>query len=279
MAIKTKRPVTPAQRGMTTADFDAITTRKPLKRLLSSKIQRAGRNNQGRITTRHRGGGVKRHYRIVSFSLPVDTVATIEHIEYDPNRSAYLARVKTATGDDHYILAAGGMTQGQTVHCGEEAPIKTGNRLPLSAMPLGSVIHNVELHPGKGGQIVRSAGNSAQLVAKEGAWAQIKLPSGETRKVDQRCYASLGAVGNEQHQNVKLGSAGRRRRQGRRPHVRGMVMNPVDHPHGGGEGKGKGGNDPTTPWGQPTLGFKTRRRKSTDKYIVRSRHNAKRRKS
>lgn len=277
MAIKTINPTTPGRRGMTTADLSDITTKKPLKSLLAPRKQRAGRNNSGRITVRHRGGGAKRFYRIVNNNLALGTKATIEQIEYDPNRSARIARIKDSTGKYHYIIASANMRVGQAIESGVDAPITSGNRLPLDALPLGSVIHNIEIHPGKGGQMVRSAGTSAQLVAKEGEYAQVKFPSGEVRRIDIRCTASLGPVGNDQHQNVKLGSAGRKRRMGIRPTVRGMVMNAVDHPHGGGEGKGKGGNDPRTPWGQPTLGYKTRRRKSTDKYIVRSRHQGKRR--
>ena len=233
----------------------------------------------GRITTRHRGGGNRSFYRIMNFNLAAGTTATIEHIEYDPNRSARIARILDQNNQYHYILASQGMKVGQTITSGEEAPIEAGNRLALKNIPVGSVIHAVELQPGRGAQIVRSAGASAQLMAKEGDYAQLRLPSGEVRKVHIECTASLGVVGNEQHQNVKIGKAGRSRRMGRRPTVRGVVMNAVDHPHGGGDGgRHRMARAPVTPWGQKTLGFKTRRRKSTNKFIVRSRHAAKRKK-
>ncbi len=277
MAIKQYKPTTPGRRGMTSQDMSAITTKKPLKSLTVIKKKHSGRNNQGRITTRHRGGGVRKFYRIMNFGLPADTTATIEHIEYDPNRSARIARIKDQAGKYHYILASKGMTVGQKIVSGEEAPIENGNRLPLKNIPVGSVIHSIELQPGKGGQIVRSAGASAQLMAKEGNYAQIKLPSGEVRLVNVNCTASLGSVGNEQHQNIKVGKAGRNRRKGIRPGVRGVVMNAADHPHGGGDGgRHRMARAPVTPWGQKTLGFKTRRRKSTSNMIVRTRHQAKR---
>lgn len=276
MSIVTKRPITAGMRGMTSTDLDGITTKKPLKSLLLPKKQRSGRNNAGRITARHRGGGAKRHQRILNYDIKAGTSAIVEHIEYDPNRTARIARIREENGAHHYILATARMRVGQTIACGEDVPIRNGNRLPLGVLPLGAEIHNIALHPNSGGQLIRSAGGSAQLVAKEGAYVQIKLPSGEVRMVDGRCYASLGVIGNDQHQNVKLGSAGRKRRMGRRPKVRGIVMNAVDHPHGGGEGKGKGGNNPQSPWGQPTLGYKTRRRKQTDKFIIKSRHEGNR---
>jgi large subunit ribosomal protein L2 len=277
MAIKAYNPTTPARRGMTSQDTSEITTRKPLRSLLVTKRRTNGRNNQGRITTRHRGGGARRFYRLVNFNLASGITATIEHIEYDPNRSARIARIKDNAGTYHYIIAAKDMTVGQTITSGEEAPIEAGNRLPLKNIPVGSTIHAIELQPGRGAQIVRSAGNSAQLMAKEGAYAQVRLPSGEVRLVNQECTASLGVVSNEQHQNIKIGSAGRNRHKGKRPGVRGVVMNAVDHPHGGGDGGRHGmAKAPRTPWGQKTLGFKTRRRKSTSQFIVRSRHAAKR---
>lgn len=277
MAIKAYRPMTPGQRGMTTQDMSAITTKKPLKSLTVIKKKTSGRNNQGRITTRHKGGGTRAFYRLINFNLPAGITATIEHIEYDPNRSARIARIKDQTGKYHYILAANGMKVGQKVSSGEEIAIETGNRLALKDIPVGSVIHAVELQPGRGAQIVRSAGTSAQLVAKEGEYAQVKLPSGEVRMVNLACTASIGVIGNEQHQNIKVGKAGRSRRKGIRPTVRGVVMNAVDHPHGGGDGgRHRMARAPVTPWGQKTLGFKTRRRKSTTKFIVRSRHAAKR---
>lgn len=277
MAIKAYKPTTPARRGMTSQDTSDITTKKPLRSLLVTKRRTNGRNNQGRITTRHRGGGARRHYRLVNFNLKAGLTATIEHIEYDPNRSARIARIKDNEGVYHYILAAKDMAVGQTITSGEEAPIETGNRLPLRNIPVGSTIHAIELQPGRGAQIVRSAGNSAQLMAKEGVYAQVRLPSGEVRLINQDCTASLGVVGNEQHQNVKIGKAGRNRHKGKRPSVRGVVMNAVDHPHGGGDGgRHRMAKAPRTPWGQKTLGFKTRRRKNTSQFIVRSRHAAKR---
>lgn len=277
MAIKLYNPTTPGRRGMTSQDFDGITTKKPLKSLLSIKKSTAGRNNRGRITTRHRGGGVKRFYRQVNFKLAAGTEATVEHIEYDPNRSARIARIKDQHGLYHYVIADGTMRVGKQIASGNEATIETSNRLPLSKIPTGTMIYNIELHPGKGGQIVRSAGTRAQLMAKEDEYAQVRLPSGEVRRFLVGCMANLGVVGNEQHQNVKIGSAGRKRRMGIRPTVRGVVMNAADHPHGGGDGGRHGtGKAPRTPWGQLTLGFRTRRRKSTANMIVKSRHAAKR---
>lgn len=278
MAIQVYNPTTPGRRGMTSQDFSDITTKKPVKSLLVAKKRGSGRNNQGRITTRHKGGGAKKFYRIVNFKLAPGSSAKIEHIEYDPNRSARIARIIDQEGKYHYIIAAKEMKVGQTINSGEEAPIENGNRLPLKNIPVGSVIHAIELKPGKGAQIVRSAGNSAQLMGRtEDGNVQVRLPSGEVRLFNQNCTASLGVIGNEQHQNVKIGKAGRSRHLGKRPTVRGVVMNAADHPHGGGDGGRHGmGKPPMTPWGQQTLGFKTRRRKSTDKFIVRSRHQAKR---
>lgn len=277
MAIKTYKPTTPSRRGMTSQDFDQITTRKPLKSLTKSKKQKAGRNNTGRITVRHRGGGVKRHYRLVNHNLADGIVATIEHIEYDPNRSARIARVKDQHGLYHYVLADTNMRQGQKIESGENAAIETSNRLPLKNVPNGTFIYNIEIAPGKGGQMVRGAGTKAQLMAKEGNYALVKLPSGEVRRFRIECMASVGTVGNVQHQNIKIGSAGRRRRKGIRPTVRGVVMNAVDHPHGGGDGGSHGpGKAPRTPWGQLTLGYRTRRRKYSNKLIARTRHEAKR---
>ena len=277
MAIKQYNPTTPGRRGMTSQDTSAITTKKPLRSLIVAKKRGSGRNNQGRITTRHRGGGARKFYRLVNFNLPVGTTATVEHIEYDPNRTAHIARIKDQDNVYHYILAPNGVTVGQTIVSGEEAPIEPGNRLPIKAIPVGSVIHAVEMNPGKGAQIARSAGNRAQLTAKEGSYAQVRMPSGEVRLVHVECMASLGTVGNEQHQNIKIGKAGRNRHLGKRPTVRGIAMNAVDHPHGGGDGGAHGvGRVPRTPWGQKTLGYKTRSRKSTTKFIVKSRHAAKR---
>ena len=277
MAIKQYNPTTPGRRGMTSQDFDGITTKKPVRSLVVAKRRGNGRNNQGRITTRHQGGGARQFYRLINFNLAPGTTATIEHIEYDPNRSARIARIKESNGTYHYILAAQGMKQGQTIVSGEEVAIESGNRLPLKNIPVGSTIHAIEMQPGKGAQMVRSAGNSAQLMAKENGYAQVRLPSGEVRLVNLECTASLGVIGNEQHQNVKIGKAGRSRNKGIRPSVRGVVMNAADHPHGGGDGgRHRMAKAPRTPWGQKTLGFKTRRRKSTNQFIVRSRHAAKR---
>ena len=277
MAIKIHKPTTPGRRGMTSQDLGDITTKKPLRSLLVAKRVQNGRNNQGRITTRHKGGGVRRFYRLVNFNLAEGVNATIEHIEYDPNRSARIARIKEQNGTYHYILAAKDMKVGQTISSGEEAPVENGNRLPLKSIPVGSTIHAIEMKPGRGAQMVRSAGNGAQLMAKEGEYAQVRLPSGEVRLVRLECTASLGTVGNEQHQNVKIGKAGRKRHMGVRPTVRGVVMNAVDHPHGGGDGgRHRMAKAPRTPWGQKTLGYKTRRRKSTSNMIVKSRHAAKR---
>jgi large subunit ribosomal protein L2 len=284
MPVRTYNPTTPGQRGMSTQDFDGITTKKPAKSLIVIKKGAVGRNNQGRITTRHRGGGVRRFYRVMNFKLAPGTTATIEQIEYDPNRSARIARIKDENGQYHYILAAKGMRVGNKITSGEEAPIERGNRLPLKNIPAGTTIHAIELQPGRGAQMVRTAGASARLVAKEDDYAQVRLPSGEVRMINVECMASVGVIGNEQHQNVQIGKAGRKRHMGFRPSVRGVVMNAADHPHGGGDGGRHGvgggknhGTAPKTPWGQKTLGYKTRRRKISNKFIVRTRHQGKRR--
>jgi large subunit ribosomal protein L2 len=280
MAIKQYNPTTPARRGMTSQDFDGITSKKPLKSLTVIKKSGSGRNNQGRITTRHRGAGVKRYYRILNYKMASGTTATVEQIEYDPNRSARIARVKDQNGSYHYVLAIKGMKQGHKFTVSdEEAPIEIGNRLPLKHIPTGTQIHAIELQPGRGAQMIRTAGGSAQLVAKEEEYAQVRLPSGEVRMINVNCMATIGVIGNEQHQNVQIGSAGRKRRMGIRPTVRGVVMNAADHPHGGGDGgRHRMARPPVTPWGQKTLGFKTRRRKSTSsKFIVKTRHQGKRR--
>ena len=277
MPLKAYNPTTPARRGMTSQDLSDITTRKPLKSLLKSKKQNAGRNNTGRITVRHRGGGVKRHHRLVNHNLAAGLKVTVEEIEYDPNRSARIARVKDQHGLYHYILADTSMQKGKTIESGVDAPIETSNRLPLSQIPVGSQIYAIEITPGKGSQMVRSAGTKAQLMAKEGDYAQVRLPSGEVRRFRLEATAALGVVGNVQHQNIKGGSAGRNRRKGIRPGVRGVVMNAADHPHGGGDGGRHGsGKAPRTPWGQLTLGYRTRRRKDVAGLIVKSRHDAKR---
>lgn len=278
MPVREYKPTTPARRGMSSQDFDSITANKPVKSLIRIKKGTAGRNNQGRITTRHKGGGVRRYHRLVNFKLPAGTVATVEQIEYDPNRSARIARVKDQKGVYHYILATRGMKPGRKFTVNEEAPIEQANRLPLKNIPTGSQIHAIELQPGRGAQLVRTAGGSAQLVAKEGVYAQVRLPSGEIRMINAEAMATLGVIGNEQHQNIKIGKAGRKRRMGVRPTVRGVVMNAADHPHGGGDGgRHRMARPPTTPWGQKTLGYKTRRRKLSNKFILRSRHQGKRR--
>lgn len=277
MAIKAYRPITPAQRQKTTQDFDQITTKKPMKALTKAKKQQAGKNNQGRITVRHRGGGVKRHYRIMTYKLPADLTFTVEEIEYDPNRSARIARVKDNNGVYYYVLADTKMTKGSTFKTGKEIDVEESSRMPLESIPVGTFVYAVELTPGRGAQMVRAAGASAQLMAKEDGYATLKMPSGEVRKVLAACEASIGTVSNVQHQNVKIGAAGRRRRKGIRPTVRGVVMNATDHPHGGGDGGRHGsGKAPRTPWGQLTLGYRTRHNKKTNKMIVRSRHEGKR---
>jgi len=276
MAIKAYRPITPAQRQKTTEDYDQITTNKPMKSLLAAKKQQAGKNNQGRITVRHRGGGVKRHYRIMTYNLPKNLTLTVEEIEYDPNRSARIARVKDENGTYYYVLADTKMTKGTTFKTGD-TEVEDSNRLPLENITVGTFVYAIELTPGKGAQMVRAAGASAQLMAKEDGYATLRMPSGEVRKVLSSCEASIGVVSNLQHQNVKIGAAGRKRRKGIRPTVRGVVMNATDHPHGGGDGGRHGsGKAPRTPWGQLTLGKRTRHNKKTNKMIVRSRHEGKR---
>jgi large subunit ribosomal protein L2 len=277
MAIKLYKPTTPARRGMTTADSSAITKKRPEKSLLVAKKAGSGRNNQGKITVRHRGGGVKRFYRLVDFRFVAGLNATVTAIEYDPNRSANIALVEIEGGKKAYVLAGSGMKVGDNLSSGADSEIRRGNRLPLKAIPIGTQIYNIELVIGKGGQIARSAGAKAQLVAKEEPFAQVKLPSGEVRRVHEECMATIGAVGNEQHQNIKYGSAGRKRRLGWRPSVLGKSMNPVDHPHGGGEGHTSLGMNPKTPWGKPALGLKTRNRKRTNGMIIRRRDEGRRR--
>ncbi len=277
MAVTPYKPTTPGRRGMTNQDLSQITAKKPLKSLTVVKRRTNGRNNRGVITVRHRGGGAKRFYRLVNFTQLNIQKATIEAIEYDPNRSARIARILDENNTYHYILAGSGMKVGGVITVGEKSAIEEGNRLPLKNIPAGSFVHSIELQAGKGAQMVRSAGTKAQLTAKEGNKASIKLPSGEIRTVHIDCMATLGTIGNEQHQNIKIGSAGRKRHLGFRPSVRGVVMNAVDHPHGGGDGGAHGiGGQPKTPWGKPTLGYKTRRNKRTNKAIIRSRHQAKR---
>jgi len=279
MAVKLYAPTSPARRGMSSQDFDMLTTKRPLKSLTKSRTTKVGKNNQGRITTRHRGAGVKRHQRLVNFRLAAGSEAVVEQIEYDPNRSARIARIKTADDQYHYILAAKGMKVGSKLKSGEDATLRAGNRLPLKNIALGTTVHAVELQPGRGAQLARSAGTSVQLIAKEEPLAHLRLPSGEVRTVDLSCMASIGTVGNEQHQNVQIGKAGRQRWLGRRPVVRGKAKNVREHPHGSGEGGASVGmKHPKTPWGRPAIGYKTRNRKSTNKLIIRSRHQTKRRK-
>ena len=274
MGIKTYNPYTPSRRQMTGSDFSEITKKTPEKSLLAPKSRQAGRNNQGKITVRHRGGGSRRKYRIIDFKRRKDGIAaTVIGIEYDPNRTANIALICYEDGEKAYILAPEGLKDGMKVMNGPEAEVRVGNCLPLSQIPVGTQIHNIELHPGKGGQMVRSAGNSAQLMAKEGKYATLRLPSGEMRMVPLECRASIGVVGNGDHNLINIGKAGRTRHMGIRPTVRGSVMNPNDHPHGGGEGKtGIGRPGPCTPWGKPALGLKTRKKnKASNKMIVRRR--------
>ncbi len=274
MGIKTYNPYTPSRRNMTGLDFSEITKKTPEKSLCVSLEKNAGRNNQGKITVRHRGGGSRRKYRIVDFKRNKDGIpATVLGIEYDPNRTANIALICYEDGEKAYILAPEGLTDGMKVMNGEHAEVRVGNCLPLMQIPVGTQLHNIELYPGKGGQLVRSAGNSAQLMAKEGKYATLRLPSGEMRMVPLVCRATVGVVGNVEHSLVNIGKAGRKRHMGIRPTVRGSVMNPNDHPHGGGEGKtGIGRPGPSTPWGKPALGLKTRKKKkASDKLIVRRR--------
>ena len=274
MGIKTYRPYTPSRRQMTGSDFSEITKFTPEKSLVVSIKKNAGRNNQGKITVRHQGGGNKKKYRIVDFKRNKDNIpATVLGIEYDPNRSANIALICYADGEKSYILAPNGLKVGQKVMNGEKAEVRLGNCLPLSMIPVGTLVHNVELYPGAGGQMVRAAGNSAQLMAKEGKYATLRLPSGEMRMVPIACRATVGQVGNIDHELINIGKAGRKRHMGIRPTVRGSVMNPNDHPHGGGEGKTSIGRPgPSTPWGKPALGLKTRKKhKNSNKLIVRRR--------
>ena len=274
MGIKSYNPYTPSRRHMTGSDFSEITKSTPEKSLTVSLKKNAGRNNQGKITVRHRGGGSRRKYRIIDFKRRKDGIpATVVSIEYDPNRTANIALISYVDGEKAYILAPEGLKVGQKVMNGADAEVRVGNCLPLELIPVGTMVHNIELHPGKGGQMVRSAGNGAQLMAKEGKYATLRLPSGEKRMVPIVCRASVGIVGNGDHNLINIGKAGRKRNMGIRPTVRGSVMNPNDHPHGGGEGKtGIGRPGPCTPWGKPALGLKTRKKnKQSNKYIVRRR--------
>ena len=276
MPIKTFRPTTPSRRHMSVSGFDGVDKKaKPEKKLTEVLKKHAGRNSYGRITVRHRGGGNRRKYRIIDFKRnKFDVEATVLRLEYDPNRSANIALLEYTDGERRYILAPQGLSAGDKVIASTTADIKPGNALPITNIPVGTIIHNIELSPGSGGQLVRSAGTSAQLMAKEGKLAQLRMPSGEYRLVQVRCMATIGSVGNADHGNISIGKAGRKRHMGWRPTVRGSVMNPCDHPHGGGEGKSPiGRSGPVTPWGKPTLGYKTRKKKNpTDKYIVKRRN-------
>lgn len=275
MAVKKYSPITPARRFMTSQDYSELSKVEPEKSLLQPLSKNGGRNSYGRITVRHQGGGNRQKYRVIDFKRDKDGIkAKVATIEYDPNRTANIALLNYVDGEKRYILAPVGLKVGDIVESGESADIRSGNALPLANIPVGSLIHNIELKPGKGGQMVRAAGNAAQLMAKEGDYAQVRLPSGEVRMVRINCKATLGQIGNIEHENVKIGKAGRKRWMGIRPTVRGVVMNPVDHPHGGGEGKSPIGRpSPVTPWGKPTLGYKTRKKKNkSDKFIVKRRN-------
>lgn len=272
MGIKRYKPTSPGRRGMTVSDFAEITKFEPEKSLTEPLKKHAGRNNHGHITTRHRGGGHKRRYRLIDFKRKkFDIPAKVAGIEYDPNRSANIALLHYTDGEKRYIIAPLGLKVGDTLMAGPNAEIRVGNALPLANIPIGSQIHNIELTPGRGGQLVRSAGNSAQLMAREGNYATVRLPSGEMRMIHIKCMATLGQVGNVDHQNIMIGKAGRSRWLGRRPVVRGSAMNPVDHPHGGGEGRAPTGMNPKTKWGKPAMGKKTRHNPRTQRFIVRTR--------
>ena len=278
MAIKVYKPTSPGRRGMSGDTFEEITRDRPERSLLISRSKSGGRNRQGKVTVRHRGGGNRRHIRLVDFKRDKRGIAaSVATIEYDPNRSARIALLHYADGEKRYILAPTGLQVGDKVLAGPTAEVRPGNSLPLANIPLGTLVHNLELQVGRGGQLVRSAGTAAQLLGKEGVHAAIRLPSGEVRRILQTCYATVGEVGNPEHSNIKLGKAGRKRHMGIRPAVRGTAMSPRDHPHGGGEGRQPTGlPGPKSPWGQPTRGFKTRRNKKTDQYIIRSRSKRRR---
>src|SRR5436190_20562320 len=272
MPIKKYNPTSPGRRSMSVATFDEITKKKPEKSLLVAQKSSGGRNNNGRITTRHRGGGHKQHYRIIDFKRDKFNVpGKVAAIEYDPNRSARIALIHYADGDKRYILAPANLRVGDAIMSGDQAEVKVGNAMPLRRIPLGTQIHNIELSIGKGGQLVRSAGASAQLMARDEKYAQVRLPSGEVRMVHINCQATIGQVGNVDHENVRIGKAGRSRWLGRRPEVRGAAMNPRDHPHGGGEGRAPRGGQPQTPWGKPAQGYRTRNNKRTQRFIIRGR--------
>ncbi|HEY1727756.1 MAG TPA: 50S ribosomal protein L2 [Candidatus Baltobacteraceae bacterium] len=272
MPVKKFKPTSPARRFKTVLDFSDLSKKDPERSLIEVRKKNSGRNFNGHITTRHRGGGTRRQYRIIDFKRAKDAIpAKVAAIEYDPNRSAHIALLNYRDGEKRYILAPAGIKVGDVVESGPKADIKIGNALPLANIPEGTVVHNVELRPGQGGKLVRTAGGAAQLMAKEGEYAQVRMPSGEVRKIAMLCRATIGQLGNVEHENEIIGSAGRQRHRGKRPHVRGIAMNPVDHPHGGGEARSTSGRPPTTPWGQMTMGKKTRRNKRTNKMIVRRR--------
>ena len=272
MGIKSSKPTSPGRRFQTTSTFEGITQKKPEKSLLRPLNKKGGRNSNGRVTSRHRGGGHKRAYRLIDFKRDKDGIpAKVAYIEYDPNRSANIALLHYVDGEKRYILSPKNLSVGDMLMSGEGAEIRIGNALPLNIIPLGTHVHNIELNIGHGGQMARGAGSYCQLMAKEGKYAQVKLPSGEVRLIPLACKATIGQVGNFEHENISIGKAGRKRWLGKRPHVRGVAMNPVDHPHGGGEGKSSGGRHPVTPWGVPTKGYKTRVRKSSDRFIVKRR--------
>ena len=278
MALKTFNPTSPGRRQLVLVDKGELHKGGPEKSLTEGLTKKGGRNNTGRVTMRRQGGGAKRRYRIIDFKRrKFDVPATVERLEYDPNRTAFIALIKYADGDLSYIIAPQRLAAGDTVIAGERVDVKPGNAMPLKSMPVGTIIHNIELKPEKGAQIARSAGAYAQLVGRDGGYAQVRLGSGELRAVHERCMATVGAVSNADHLNENLGKAGRKRHMGKRPAVRGVAMNPIDHPHGGGEGRTSGGRHPVTPWGKPTKGRRTRSNKETDKFIIRSRHAKKKR--
>ncbi len=276
MALKTYRPVTPSQRQLVLVDRSGLYKGKPVKTLTEGKSSSGGRNSNGRVTVRFRGGGHKKAYRVIDFKRrKVDAPATVERIEYDPNRTAFIALIKYQDGEQSYILAPQRLGVGDTVVAGEHVDVKPGNAMPMGNMPIGTIVHNVEFKIGKGGQLARSAGTYAQIVGRDQGWVTLRLNSGEQRLVHGQCFATVGAVSNPDHMNISIGKAGRTRWLGRRPHNRGVTMNPIDHPHGGGEGRTSGGRHPVTPWGKPTKGARTRSNKETSKYILRSRHQRK----
>ncbi len=279
MGVRQSRPVTPGRRGMSHLDFSEVTRSKPERSLVRPKPKKAGRNTHGRITMRHKGGGHKQHYRLIDFKRNKDGIAAkVERIEYDPNRTAFIALVKYKDGEQSYILAPQRLAAGDKIVAGEQVDIKPGNAMPIGNMPVGTIVHNVELKIGKGGQIARSAGTYAQIVGRDQGYVTVRLNSGEQRLVHGQCFATVGAVSNPDHMNISIGKAGRNRWLGKRPHNRGVAMNPIDHPHGGGEGRTSGGRHPVTPWGIPTKGKKTRANKRTDKFILSSRHDRKKKK-